>query len=56
MMTMPKGYSKEPSRKTLVIVNALLFGGLTAFIVITSLLHDNPIVMEIMKVISEVSS
>jgi hypothetical protein len=53
MMTMPKGYSKEPSRKTLVIVN--VFGGLTAFIVFTSLLHDNPIVMEIMKVISEVS-
>ena len=55
MMTMPKGYVKpiELSQKTERIIGALIIGGTISFIVITSLFHDNPIVKEIMKFISD---
>jgi hypothetical protein len=55
MMTMPKGYVKEivPSRKMDAIGYASVIGVTISFIVITSLFHDNPIVKEIIKFISE---
>jgi hypothetical protein len=55
MMTMPKGYVKEIelSRKMTAIVYASLIGGTISSIVIMHLYHDNPIVKEIMKLISD---
>jgi len=55
MMTMPKGYVKEIelSRKMTAIVYASLIGGTISSIVIMDLYHDNPIVKEIMKLISD---
>ena len=55
MMTMPKGYVKEIelSRKMTAIVYASLIGGTISWIVIMHLYHDNPIVKEIMKLISD---
>ena len=55
MMTMPKGYVKvvELSPKTLHIIRALIIGGTISFFVITSLFYNNPIVKEIMKLISD---
>lgn len=52
---MPKGYVKEVelSPKTLHIIRALIIGGTISFFVITSLFHDNLIVKEIMKLISD---
>ena len=53
-MTMPKGYVKEVelSPKTLLIIRALIISGSIGWLVIAALFHDNPIIKEIMNIMT----